>query len=74
MSLETSRNNDLELCEHAREAKKLAQSIDATLANMTPNAVVTLAAHLENAARKMGWRAWEIEKARRDECLKSSKN
>ena len=55
-------NNDIELASWARLVQVEAGEIDKTLRDGSPNAVLTLAAKIEDAARKLGWRALELTK------------
>lgn len=55
-------NNDVELATLVRDVQKEAGDLDRVMRDRGPNAVLTVAAKIEHAARKLGWRALELTK------------
>lgn len=57
-------NNDVELAEWVRKVQEAASVLDREMANGSPNSVMTAASIIEDAARKLGWCAWDLHRQR----------
>lgn len=59
-----SETNDIELADKAREVQSWALLLDQVMRDGTLGAVIGLASRIEDASRKLGWRALELSKKR----------